>query len=105
MSLVKILGINADFMKTAASKDYMAEVRRVIERILAGLGEMNGLPYDRPDIVQLIVSIETEKIRCLQEAISAKQMYAEVASTLNRFRMQHPGFDYLTDPAFDICFS
>lgn len=105
MSFVKILDINADFLKTAANKDYMAELRREIERKLAGLGDMKGLPYDKPDIIQLIISIETEKIRCLQGDISAKRLYRNVDYTLNPFKIKHPGFDYLTDPALDIYFS
>ena len=105
MSFVKILDINVNFLRTAAEKNFMDELSHEIERKLAMLDDMEGLPYGKPDIVQLISSIEKEKIRFLREDISARQLYAEVASKLSQFKIQHPRFDYLNDSGLNAYYS
>ena len=105
MSFVKILDINVNFLRTAANKDFMDELSHEIERKLAKLDDMEGLPYGKPDIVQLISSLEKDKIRFLRADISARQLYAEVASELSQFKIRHPRFDYLNDSGLNAYYS
>ena len=74
MSMIKILDINAPFIREASSANFEEDLNHEIETKLAGL-EVKGLPYERADIIELISSIETEKMRCLEGEISATQLY------------------------------
>lgn len=105
MSLVKILDINVTFLKTAANESFMDKLSHDIEAKLASLGDIEGLPYDMPDIIQLINSIETDKVRFLKGEISAKQLYRDVDHALSLFKIKHPEFNYLNDPALNAYFS
>jgi len=105
MSYLKILDVNVNFLRTAAKKDFMDELRREIERILAALDDMKGFPYDKPDIIQLIKTIETDKVKFVRGEISAKRLYSDVDYTLSLFKIKHPGFDYLNDPIVNAYFS
>ena len=66
---------------------------------------MKELPYEKCDIIQLINSIETDKVRFLQGEISAKRLYRDVEYSLSLFKIKHPGFDYLKDPVMNVYFS
>jgi hypothetical protein len=105
MSFVKILDINVNSLKNAANKDFVDELRHEIERKLANLDDTKGFPYDKPDIIQLIKAIEKDKVKFLRGDISAKRLYCDVDYTLNLFKIKHPGFDYLKDPAIDAYYS
>ncbi len=105
MSLVKILDINVDFLRKAASKDFMDELLHEVERKLANLDGMKGVRYGKPDIIQLIKSIETDKVKFLRGDISAKRLYCDIDYTLRLFKIKHPGFDYMNDPAINAYFS
>lgn len=105
MSLIKILDINAHFIKKSASDDFVSKLRHEIEEKLASFGDMGGLPYDKPDIIQLIGTIETYKMKCLKGDISAKRLYRDVDYALSLFRIKHPGFDYMKDPGLNAYFS
>jgi len=105
MSYLKILDVNVNFLRTAARKDFMDELRHEIERKLADLDDMKGFPYDKPDIIQLIKAIETDKVKFVRGEINAKQIYSDVDNTLNLFKIKHPGFDYLNDPGVNAYFS
>jgi len=105
MSYLKILDINDNFLRSAASDDFMDVLVHEIEIKLAGLEDMEKLPYDKPDIIGLINSIEKGKIRFLQGEISAKRLYRNVNDSLSQFTIKHPGFDYLKDPAMNVYFS
>ena len=59
MSMIKILDINAPFIREASSANFEEDLNHEIETKLAGL-EVKGLPYERADIIELISSIETE---------------------------------------------
>ena len=58
MSYLKILDVNVNFLRTAAKKDFMDELRHEIESKLTSLHDVERLPYDKRDIIQLISSIE-----------------------------------------------
>ena len=105
MSLIKILDINAHFIRKSSSDDFVSELSHEIEEKLASLDDMEGLPYDKPDIVQLIGTIETYKMKCLKGDISAKRLYCDVDYALSLFRIKHPGFDYMKDPGLNAYFS
>ena len=105
MSFVKILDINVNFLRAASNKDFMDGLQHEIEGKIANLDDTKGLPYCKPDIVQLISSIEKNKIRFLQAEISAKQLYTEVATKLDQFKMEHPGFDLLNDSVLNAYYS
>jgi hypothetical protein len=105
MSFVKILDVNVNFLRTAAKKDFVDELRHEIEKKLASLDDMKGFPYDKSDIIQLIKAIETDKVKFLQGDISAKRLYCDVEYSLSLFKIKHPGFDYMNDPAIDIYYS
>ena len=105
MSLIKILDINAHFIKNSSSDDFVSKLSHEIEEKLASLDDMEGLPYDKPDIVQLIGTIETYKMKCLKGDISAKRLYCDVDYALSLFRIKHPGFDYMKDPGLNAYFS
>jgi hypothetical protein len=105
MSFVKILDVNAHILRNAAKKDFVDGLRHEIERKLANLDDMKGFPYDKPDIIQLIKAIEMDKVKFLQGNISAKRLYCDVDYTLSLFKIKHPGFDYLNDPAINAYFS
>jgi hypothetical protein len=105
MSFLKILDISVHFQKTAANEDFMDELSHEIEKKLANLDDTEGLPYGKPDIVELISSIEKDKIRFLRADISARQLYAEVASKLSQFKIQHPRFDYMNDSGLSAYYS
>jgi len=103
MSFVKIFDIDVNFLKTAANEDGMDALSHEIERKLAGL-DVKGLPYDKPDILRLINSIEKDKIRFVQGDISARRLYVDVDYSLSLFKIKHPEFDYLKDPALNVYF-
>jgi hypothetical protein len=105
MSYLKILDVNVNFLRTAAKKDFMDELRREIERKLAALDDMKGFPYDKPDIIQLIKTIETDKVKFVRGEISAKRLYSDVDYTLSLFKIKHPGFDYLSDPVVNAYYA
>lgn len=105
MSYLKILDVNVNFLRTAARKDFMDELCHAIERKLADLDDMKGFAYDKPDIIQLITAIEAYKVQFVRGEISAKRLYSDVDYTLSLFRIKHPGFDYMKDPALNAYFS
>jgi hypothetical protein len=105
MSFVKIFGISANFIKTAEDKNFIHALSNEIERKLAILGEMEGLPYDKTNIIQLIGLIEMNKIKFLNGDISGERFYNDVDNALSLFEREHPGFDYLKDPALNAYFS
>jgi hypothetical protein len=41
----------------------------------------------------------------LKGEISAKRLYRDVDFSLSRFKIKHPEFDYLKDPALSVYFS
>ena len=105
MSYLKILDINVNFLRVAAKKDFSAELDLEIESKLASLHDVERLPYDKRDIIQLISSIETDKVRFVKGEISAKRLYCAVDYSLSRFKIKHPEFDHLKDPAMSVYFS
>jgi len=44
-------------------------------------------------------------MKCLKGDISAKRLYRDVDYALSLFRIKHPGFDYMKDPALNAYFS
>jgi hypothetical protein len=105
MSFVKILNIDVNFLRAAEKKNFMDGLSHEIERKLGSLDGMECLPYNKPDIIQLIESLETDKVRFLKGEISAKRLYCDVDYSLSLFKIKHPGFDYLKDPAMNSYFS
>jgi hypothetical protein len=105
MAYVKILDVNVNFLRIAAKKDFMGELCHEIERKLADLDDMKEFPYDKPDIIQLIKAIETDKVKFVRGEISVKRLYSDVDYTLSLFKIKHPGFDYLKDLALNAYFS
>lgn len=105
MSFVKIIDIDVDFLRKASNKDFMDELLHGVEGKLANLDEMKEVHYDKPDIIQLIKSIETNKVKFLRGDISAKRLYCDIDFSLSLFKIKHPGFDYMNDPAIDAYFS
>jgi hypothetical protein len=105
MSFVKILDIDVDLLRKAANKDFMVELLHEVESKLASLDDMKGGSYVKPDIIQLIKSIETNKVKFLRGDISAKRLYCDVDYALSLFKIKHPGFDYMNDPAINAYFS
>ena len=105
MSLVKILDIDVHFIRRAASNNFANELSHDIEEKLAKLDDMEGLPYSKSDMTQVISSIELEKTKCLKGQINAKRLYLDADQALKMFKMKHPGFDYLKDPALNVYFS
>jgi hypothetical protein len=105
MSLLKILDINVHFIRKALGDNFASELRNNIEAKLASLDDMEGLSYSKSDMVQLINSIEIDKMKCLKGEICAKQLYCDADNALTLFKIMHPGFDYLKDPAIDAFYS
>jgi hypothetical protein len=105
MSLVKILDINVDFIGKASSEGFVSSMNHEIEEILSGLVDMETLPYNKTDIIQLIGSIEKYKMDCINGGISAKRLYRDVDYALSLFKIKHPEFDYLKDPVLNAYFS
>ena len=105
MPFVKILNIKDHFLKIAASDDAMDELRQKIEKKFDELDGTERIPYDKPDIVQLISFIEKAKIRFLQGHIRAKQLYKEVDFKLCMFKTHYPEFDYMNDPVLNAYFA
>ena len=105
MSFLKILDINVNFLRAAANEDFMDELSHEIESKACHLDDVEGLPYDKRDIIQLISSIETDKVRFLKGEISAKRLYREVDHTLSRFKIKHPEFDHLNDSVVNTYYS
>ena len=91
--------------RKASSDDFADHLSHEIDEKLAGLDEMERLPYDKRDIVQLIRTIETSKMKCLRGDITAKQLYRDADYSLSLFKIKHPGVDYLNDPALNAYFS
>ncbi|MCU0531793.1 MAG: hypothetical protein MUE76_06855 [Syntrophales bacterium] len=104
MSLVKILDINVEFLKAAAKEDFIPGLDRDIEKKLDRLAESREFPCGRPDVTQLIRSIETAKYRFLQGQLTAQQLYREVTAQLARFKGTHHDFDHLNDPVLNAYF-
>ena len=64
-----------------------------------------GSPCGTPDVIELIIAIERYKLRFLHGDISAKQLYGEVAANLDRFKTEHPGFNFLNDSIVNAYYS
>jgi hypothetical protein len=105
MSFTKILDMNDRFLKIASDKHLMADLSHEIEIKLRDLDDSEGLPYGTADIVQLIDSIEKDKMKCLHGHMSAKQLYREIDHKLTLFKIKHPGFDYMNDSAIDTYYA
>lgn len=105
MSFIRILNLDTNAIDKCSSHDFANELSREIEDKLASLDDMEELPYAKPDIVQLIGTIETCKMKCLKGEISAKRLYCDVDYALSLFKIQHTGFDYMSDPALHAYFS
>ena len=105
MSLIKILDINVDFIRKSASDNFVSELSHEVEAKLARLDDIGGLPYEKSNMIQLIRSIEEDKMKCLKGETNAKRLYRDVDYALNLFKIKHPGFDYLQDPALNAYFS
>jgi hypothetical protein len=104
MSYVKILDVKDHFLRNAAREDFMNELKYEIDAKLANV-DAEGLAYGKPDVIQLIIAIEKYKLRFLHGDISAKQLYSEVAAKLDRFKMEHPGFNFLNDSVVNAYYS
>jgi hypothetical protein len=105
MSMLNILNINPHFIKQSAHEDFASEMNHKVEEKLSLLTDMKNLPYDRSDMIQLIRSIEEDKMKCLKGETNAKRLYRDVDYALSLFKIKHPGFDYLQDPALNAYFS
>ena len=105
MSLVKILDINVNLLKRATTKTSNDELSHEIEGILTQFHDMDGLPYEKSDMIELISSIEIDKVKCMKGEISAKRLYCDVDYALSLYRIKHPGFDYMKDPILNAYFS
>jgi hypothetical protein len=64
--------MNDRFLKIASDRNLADDLSREIERKLCDLDDMKGLPYGKPDIVQLIDTIEKAKMKCLHEPYERK---------------------------------
>jgi hypothetical protein len=73
----KILDFNVHFIRKANSDNFANELSHDIEAKLVSLDDMEGLPYEKPDMMQLISSLEVYKMRCLKGEISAKRLYRD----------------------------
>jgi len=102
---VKILDINVNLLKKAPTKTSNDDLNHEIQGKLSELHDMDRLPYKKSDIVQLISSIETDKVKFLLGDISAKRLYCDVEYALSLFKIKHPGFDYMKDSALNAYFS
>jgi hypothetical protein len=105
MSLLKILDIDVHFIRKAVSNDFTSELGHEIEAKLSCLGNLEGLPYSKSDMIRLINSIETDKMKCLKGGINGKRLYRDVGDASKLFKMEHPGFNYLKDPSLNAYFS
>ncbi|HRR41521.1 MAG TPA: hypothetical protein P5244_09855 [Syntrophales bacterium] len=105
MSLLNILDINVHFIKKAAGNDFTSELGHDIEAKLSCLDNLEGLPYNKSDIIRLIKVIETHKMNCLKGEIRAKRLYREVDNALSLFRIKHPGFDPVKDEALNAYYA
>ena len=105
MSFIKILNLDTNAIDKCSSNDFANELSREIEEKLAGLDDMEGRPYGKSDVVQLIGAIEACKMKCLMGEINAKRLYCDVDYALSLFKIKHPGFDYMTDPALNAYYS
>ena len=105
MSLIKILDINVDFIRKSASDNFVSELSHEVEAKLARLDDIGGLPYEKSNMIQLIRFIEEDKMKCLKGETNAKRLYRDVDYALSLFKIKHPGFDYLQDPALNAYFS
>ena len=104
MSYVNILDVNDHFLRNAANEDFVNDLKHEIKAKLAHV-DTEGLAYGKPDVIQLIITIEKYKLRFLHGEISATQLYSEVAAKLDRFKVEHPGFNFLKDSAVNAYYS
>ena len=104
MSCVKLLDVNDHFLRNAANEGFMNDLKPEIEAKLANV-DAEGLAYGKPDVIQLIITIEKYKLRFLHGEISATQLYSEVAAKLDRFKVEHPGFNFLKDSVVNAYYS
>jgi len=105
MSMLKILNINAYFIRQSAHEDFASELNNEIEEKRSTLNNMEKLPYDKSDMAKLINSMENCKMKCLKGEISAKRLYRDVDYARSLFRIKHPGFDYMKDPALNAYYA
>jgi hypothetical protein len=105
MTLLKILDVNVNFIRKANSLNFVNELNHEIEEKLSTFNDMEGLPYDKFEMIRLIGSIEIDKMKCLKGDINANQLYRDIDYTLSLFKIKHPGFDYVKDPVLNAYFS
>lgn len=105
MSMLKILNINAYFIRQSAHEDFASELNNEIEEKRSTLNNMEKLPYDKSDMAKLINSMENCKMKCLKGEISAKRLYRDVDYARSLFRIKHPGFDYMKDPVLNAYYA
>jgi hypothetical protein len=99
------LDVNITSLQAMQSEDFSKDLTHEIEEKLGEFLDTEGLPYGKSDMIQLISSIEKYKIRFSWGDISAKQLYSEVSSKLNLFKIQYPEFNFLNDPVLNIYYS
>jgi hypothetical protein len=105
MSFGKLLDIKDHFLRNAANENYINDLKHEIEEKLNDLDGTKGPRYGKQDVIQFIILIEKSKLRFLQGEISVKQLYCVVAAELDRFKTEHPGFNFLNDSVVNAYYS
>jgi len=95
MTILKVLGIKENVMSWAANVAHEYSLSHEIEKMVANVKYARKSTYGKSEVVQLITSIEREKIRFLRGHTTLKYLYIKIESELDRFKMHHPGFDHL----------
>jgi hypothetical protein len=99
------MDVKDHLMRNVLNEDFINNLKQEIEEKLHDLNDTEGLPYSKPDLIQLIIAIEKSKIRFLHGEISAMQLYNEVDVKLNRFKRKHPRFNFLNDAVVNAYYS
>lgn len=105
MSLTKVLSIKDNVMNCAANAGLEYSMIHEIEGIVADVHHDSESTYGKRDVVQLINSIEREKIRFLRGHSTLKYLYNRIDTSLDRFKMHHPKFDYRNDSVLNAYYS
>jgi len=85
MKIPEIPDKDVHSIRKAAGTDFKDDLGHEIEAILSCLDNQKGLPHNKPDMIQLISSIETAKLKCLQGEINSKRFYSGVNYALSLF--------------------
>jgi hypothetical protein len=96
---------NVEFPNGLNEVEFIDGLIQAIVNKRALLHDSRVSSYSGLDLVKLLISIETAKLRFAYGQISAQQLYRDMIVEIGRFKIRHLDFDFLNETFLDAYFS